>query len=55
MAGETSARGERAWELGKQVRDRINNIDNPDVPPRASQKAHCRRDAAAGYAGTLDP
>jgi hypothetical protein len=41
MAGEASARGERARELGKQVRDRINadlNVDNPDAPPRASQK-----------------
>jgi hypothetical protein len=41
MAGEASARGERARELGKQVRDRINadpNVDNTDAPPRASQK-----------------
>jgi hypothetical protein len=41
MAGEASARGERARELGKQARNRINadfNVDNPDVPPRASQK-----------------
>jgi hypothetical protein len=41
MAGKASARGERAWELGKQVRDRINadfNVDHPDAPPRASQK-----------------
>jgi hypothetical protein len=41
MAGEASARGERARELGKQARDRINadfNVDNPDAPPRASQK-----------------
>jgi hypothetical protein len=41
MAGEASARGERARELGKQARDRINadfNVDNPDTPPRASQK-----------------
>jgi hypothetical protein len=41
MAGEASARGERARELGIQARDRINadfNIDNPDMPPRASQK-----------------
>jgi hypothetical protein len=41
MAGEASARGERARELGKQVRDHINadfNVDNPDAPPRASQK-----------------
>jgi hypothetical protein len=41
MAGEASARGERARELGRQVRDRINtdpNADNEDAPPRASQK-----------------
>jgi hypothetical protein len=41
MAGEASARGERARELGKQVRDRINiapNIGNADAPSRASQK-----------------
>jgi hypothetical protein len=41
MAGEASVRGERAWELGKQSRDRINadfNVDNPDAPPWASQK-----------------
>jgi hypothetical protein len=41
MAGEASAHGERAWELGKQARDCINadfNVDNPDTPPRASQK-----------------
>jgi hypothetical protein len=41
MAGEASARGERMRELGIQARDRINvdfNVDNPDTPPRASQK-----------------
>jgi hypothetical protein len=41
MAGEASACGERARELGIQARDRINadfNVDNPDTPPRASQK-----------------
>jgi hypothetical protein len=41
MAGEASARGELARELGKQARDRINadfNVDNPDTPPWASQK-----------------
>jgi hypothetical protein len=41
MAGEASARGERARELGLQAHDRINadfNVDNPDTPPRASQK-----------------
>jgi hypothetical protein len=41
IAGEASARGERARELGRQARDRINtdfNGDNPDTLPRASQK-----------------
>jgi hypothetical protein len=41
IAGEASARGERARELGMQARDRINtdfNVDDPDTPPRASQK-----------------
>jgi hypothetical protein len=41
MAGEASARGEHARVLGIQARDRINanfNVDNPDTPPRASQK-----------------
>jgi hypothetical protein len=41
MAGEGSARSERARELGIQARDRINtdfNVDNPATPPRASQK-----------------
>jgi hypothetical protein len=41
IAGEASVRGERARELGRQARDRINtdfNVDNPDTPPRASQK-----------------
>jgi hypothetical protein len=41
IAGEASARGERAHELGRQARDRINadfNVDNLDTPPRVSQK-----------------
>jgi hypothetical protein len=41
IAEEASARCERARELGRQARDRINadfNVDNPDTPPRASQK-----------------
>jgi hypothetical protein len=40
-SGEASARGERARELGRQARDRINtdfNVDNLNTPPRASQK-----------------
>jgi hypothetical protein len=41
IAGEASARGEHAHELGRQASDRINtefNIDDPSTPPRASQK-----------------
>jgi hypothetical protein len=41
IAGEASARGERARELGKKARERINtdfNINNPSTPPRVSQK-----------------
>jgi hypothetical protein len=41
MTVEGSARGERLRELGIQARDRINadfKVDNPDTPPRASQK-----------------
>jgi hypothetical protein len=36
IAEEASARGERACELGKQARERINvdfDIDNPNTPP----------------------
>jgi hypothetical protein len=41
IAGEASARGERVRELGKKARERINtdfDVDNPNTPPRASQK-----------------
>jgi hypothetical protein len=41
IAREASARGERARELGKQARERINvdfDVDNLNTPPRASQK-----------------
>jgi hypothetical protein len=41
IAGEASARGKRACELGKQAHERINtdfDVDNPSMPPRASQK-----------------
>jgi hypothetical protein len=41
IAGEACARGERAPELGKQARERINtdfDVNNPSTPPRASQK-----------------
>jgi hypothetical protein len=39
IAGEASSRGERARELGKQARERINTdfkVDDPNTPPRAS-------------------
>jgi hypothetical protein len=41
IAGEASARSERARELGRQARERINadfNVDDPNTSPRASQK-----------------
>jgi hypothetical protein len=41
IAGETSARSERARELGRQAREPINadfDVNNPNTPPRASQK-----------------
>jgi hypothetical protein len=41
IAVKAFARGERARELGRQACDRINtdfNVDDPDTPPRASQK-----------------
>jgi hypothetical protein len=41
IAGEASARGECARELGRQARDCINadfNADDPSTPPRASQE-----------------
>jgi hypothetical protein len=41
IAGEASARDERARKLGRKARDRINadfDINNPNTPPRASQK-----------------
>jgi hypothetical protein len=41
IAGEASARGERARELGKQARECINadfNVDDLNTPPRASRK-----------------
>ena len=41
IAGEASARGERAREAGKQACERINanfNVDDPHTPLRASQK-----------------
>jgi hypothetical protein len=37
ITGEASAHGERVRELGKQAHERIN-VDNPNTPPRASQK-----------------
>jgi hypothetical protein len=41
IAGEASMHGERARELGRQARERINDdfdVDNPSMPPQASQK-----------------
>jgi hypothetical protein len=41
IVGEASTRGERVRELGKQDRKRINtdfNVDDPNTPPRVSQK-----------------
>jgi hypothetical protein len=39
ITGEASACGERARELGRQARERINaNFNVDDTPPRASQK-----------------
>jgi hypothetical protein len=41
IGGEASAHGERACELGKQARKRIDadfNVDVPHTPPRARQK-----------------
>jgi hypothetical protein len=41
IAGEASASGECARELGKQACERINadfDVNNPSTPPRASQK-----------------
>jgi hypothetical protein len=41
IAGEASTRGERVCELGRQTRKRIDadfNVDDPNTPPRTSQK-----------------
>jgi hypothetical protein len=41
IAREASARSERARELGKQARERINadfDVNNLNTPPQASQK-----------------
>jgi hypothetical protein len=41
IAGEASARGERACELGRQAHERIDadfNVNDPHTPLRASQK-----------------
>jgi hypothetical protein len=41
IAGEASTRGKHIQEAGRQARERINadfNIDDPHMPPRASQK-----------------
>jgi hypothetical protein len=54
MAGEASACGERVRELGRQARDRIN-ADDPRRASMGKSEARRRRNAAAGYASTLDP
>jgi hypothetical protein len=41
ITGEASARDERARDLGRQARERINadfDVNNPNTPPRASQR-----------------
>jgi hypothetical protein len=41
ITGDVSTRNERACELGRQARDRINidfDVNKPNPPPRASQK-----------------
>jgi hypothetical protein len=41
FAGKASTRGDCVRELGNQARERINadfNVDDPNMPPRASQK-----------------
>jgi hypothetical protein len=41
IAGKVSSRGERAHELDRRARDRINadfDVNNPNTPPQASQK-----------------
>jgi hypothetical protein len=41
ILGKVSASSERTREAGQQDRDRINadfNVDDPQMPPRASQK-----------------
>jgi hypothetical protein len=41
ITSKASARGEHVRELGKQTRECINadfNVDDPNTPPRASQK-----------------
>jgi hypothetical protein len=57
IAGEASASGERARELGRQARDCINadfNVNDPDAPPASEPEAHCRKDTAAGHARPLN-
>jgi hypothetical protein len=57
IAWEASARGERACELGKQARERINadfDVDNPSTPPASEPESHPCRDTAAGHACSLN-
>jgi hypothetical protein len=56
IAGETSARGERVRELGRQARERINtdfNVNDPNTPPASESETHRSHDAATGHARSL--
>jgi hypothetical protein len=53
MAGEASARGERAG--AGQTGPRPHQRRQPRRASTSKSEARCRRDAAAGDAGTLDP
>jgi hypothetical protein len=57
IAGEVSARGERARVLGRQARDRINavfDVNNPNTPPTSEPEAHRSCDAATGHARSFN-
>jgi hypothetical protein len=54
ITGEASARGERARELGRQARDRINadfNVDDPDTPRGRARSSSLPRH----YSGACPP
>jgi hypothetical protein len=57
MAGEASARGERARELGQagpRPHQRRLQRRQPGHASAGESEAHCRRNPAAGHAGPLD-